>query len=176
MGPPTGSRSTSQLRINSRQDSCYRSCSSAATTRKRGAGQTFDIASDAVDVHVKNGKLIEAADTAGPAQITLNSVAVRKSAATTVITAGKFHAAFDHNRLSGLHGEPNARVVSSTPGQPDKITTSRTLRREVQRCGQIAEIVQEGDFEYHEPAPSNVKGVNTGRSAFADSATYSPSG
>ena len=141
---------------------------------KGRTGQAVEIVTNAIDLRLVNGKLIQTADTDGAAQITLNSVSSQKAGEKTVITAGKFHAAFDHNRLSSLRGEPNARIVSSAPGQPDKVSTSRTFDVKFGSTGQIAEILQQGDFQYREPAPANAKGPSAGRSAFASAALYSP--
>lgn len=135
-------------------------------------GQPVEIASDALDISIRNGKIIEAAETSGAARISLGAAGGKRD--STIVTAGKFHAGFDHNRLNSLHGEPNARVVSNSPGQPDRTTTSRSLDVKFGATGQIAEIIQQGDFHYNEPAAANAKGPATGRIATADNARYSP--
>ena len=47
------------------------------------------------------------------------------------MTAGKFDAQFEaadgRNHLAKLHGAPNARIVSSTLGQPDRVSTSQAV-------------------------------------------------
>ena len=46
----------------------------------------------------------------------------------TVATAGKFDAEFSEslgrNHLASVHGAPDARIVSSAPGQPDRVSTA----------------------------------------------------
>lgn len=137
-----------------------------------GKGQPVEIASDALDINVHSGRRIESADTSGAARISLGSQSGKGD--STVITAGKFHAGFERNRLNSLHGEPNVRVVSSTPGQPDRTTSSRSLDVKFGATGQIAEIVQQGDFRFDEPAAANAKAPATSRTATADNARYSP--
>jgi lipopolysaccharide export system protein LptA len=46
----------------------------------------------------------------------------------TIITAKVFQASFDANsRIKTLHGEPDAKIVSTAGGRPDRVSTSRTL-------------------------------------------------
>ncbi len=92
--------------------------------------------------------------------------------ATTVATAGKFHATFgEDNRMQTLHGSPDARIVSTSPGQPDKVSTSQNLDVTFAPDGGAEKLVQTGDFQYHEPSPKPDTG---GRAMFADKATYTP--
>ncbi len=87
-------------------------------------------------------------------------------------TAGKFHATFgDGNRLQTLHGSPDARIVSLSPGQPDKVSTSQNLDVAFAPDGGVEKLVQTGDFQYHEPSAKPDTG---GRAMFADNATYTP--
>jgi lipopolysaccharide export system protein LptA len=151
------------------------------------SGQPMEIAADQLHFVLQNGNELKAGDTAGPAQITIfPSPAGPKSAkssktsgqdfgsagSTTVATAGKFHATFGpDNRMQTLHGSPDARIVSSSPGQPDKISTSQNLDVAFAPDGGAEKLVQTGDFQYHEPSP---KPDTSGRSIFADKATYTP--
>ncbi len=94
------------------------------------------------------------------------------SNATTVATAGKFHATFDdNNRMKTLHGSPDSRIVSTSPGQPEKVSTARNLDVLFGPDGGAEKLVQTGDFQYHE---TSAKPDTAGRSAFADVATYTP--
>ena len=81
------------------------------------------------------------------------------------MTAGKFTTTFtERNRLANLHGEPDARIVSSKPGQPDRVSTGQTLDVAFRPEGGIASIVQQGKLEYFDGP----------RQASADRATYTP--
>jgi len=145
---------------------------------KRKQAQTAEIQAHTVTLLLKNGKLFESAETDGPAQIALVSQGPQHSGERSVITAGKFVADFDaRNRLSEIRGEPNAKVVASTPGQPDKTTKSRTMGVQFGPTGGITSIVQHGNFEYREPqAADGATGPAGagGRLATAETARYVP--
>jgi lipopolysaccharide export system protein LptA len=81
----------------------------------------------------------------------------------TVVTAAKFTAKFtEKNRLATLHGEPDAKVVSSksgdsksgdrkiagAPGQPDRVSTSKMLDVVFLPEGAVASIMQAGGVTY----------------------------
>ena len=150
-------------------------------------GQPMEIAADQLNFVLDNGNELKTGDTVGKAQITIFPMAAgakpAKSApktgqdfgsanATTVATAGKFHATFGaDNRMQLLHGSPDARIVSTSPGQPEKISTSQNLDLTFAPDGGAEKLVQTGDFTYHEPAPKPDTG---GRAMFADKATYTP--
>ncbi len=151
---------------------------------KSGAGgQPMEIAADQLDFQLQNGNQLKAGDTVGKATITiLPSPSGAKSAkseggsqdiggnATTVATAGKFHTTFDdNNRMKTLHGSPDSRIVSASPGQPEKVSTARNLDVQFGPDGSAEKLIQTGDFQYHE-ASADPKAA--GRSAFADVATY----
>jgi lipopolysaccharide export system protein LptA len=155
---------------------------------KPGApGQPMEIAADQLNFVLDNGNELKTGDTVGKAQITIFPMPAgakpAKSApktgqdfgspnATTVATAGKFHATFgEGNRMQLLHGSPDARIVSYSPGQPEKISTSQNLDLTFAPDGGAEKLVQTGDFTYHEPAPKPDTG---GRAMFADKATYTP--
>ncbi len=92
---------------------------------------------------------------------------------TTVATAGKFHATFDsNNRIQTLHGSPNSRIVSTSPGDPDKVSVAHSLDVTFAPDGGVQTLIQTGDFQYHE---ASAKPDTGGREAFADVATYTPS-
>ena len=88
-------------------------------------------------------------------------------------TAGKFHATFDsNNRMQTLHGAPDSRIVSTSPGEPDKVSVARNLDVAFAPDGGVQKLVQTGDFQYRE---ASAKPDTGGREAFADVATYTPS-
>jgi lipopolysaccharide export system protein LptA len=122
-----------------------------------GSQQASEIIADGLEMKVADGKHLGSAVTEGAAQIVLHGAtetAARSKAsapqAETVVTAGKFEARFGaDNRLKGLHGAPDAKVVSKTAGQPDRVTTSRELEVAFAN-GAISNITQVGDFRYVE--------------------------
>ncbi|HZQ91680.1 MAG TPA: LPS export ABC transporter periplasmic protein LptC [Terriglobales bacterium] len=128
--------------------------------------QSFDLAADAVDADVKDGRILERAITSGAAQITLVQAPAPAEAqpTTSVVTAGRFETVFDgSNHLKSMHGSPGAKLVSRTAGQPDQVTTSRELDVTFAPGGRgVAAIVQQGDFHYQQ----------AGREARAESARY----
>ncbi len=118
----------------------------------------------AIDLFVMDGKRLEQAVTSsGPAQIILKDAAQKNT--TTTISAGQFQAKFnDQNRLSALTGAPDAKIVSSTPGEPDRVATSRQVDAKFDNKGEVAAADLTGDFHYQEGP----------RAATADHAHYNP--
>ena len=103
----------------------------------------MEIAADRLDFQLANGNQLKSGDTVGKAWITIlprapgskpapsnakNSKDMGGSNSTTVATAGKFHATFDDdNHIQMLHGAPDSRIVSSTPGIPTKSAPPTSL-------------------------------------------------
>src|SRR5271165_1353201 len=149
------------------------------------SGQPMEVAAEQLDFQLANGNLLKTGDTSGKAAITiLPSPPGSKPAktapggndmggnATTVATAGKFHVTFDDkNRMKTLHGSPDSRIVSTSSGQPEKVSTATNLDVLFGPDGGAEKLVQTGDFRYHE---ASAKPDTGGRSAFADVATYTP--
>lgn len=104
----------------------------------------------ALDVYIANGKMLEKAVTAdGPAQIVFTEAAAKTT--TTTISAGQFEAKFNpQNRLSSVIGNPDAKIVSTTPGQPDRIASSHDLTATFNNKGEIAAADLIGNFHYQE--------------------------
>ncbi len=112
----------------------------------QGAGQDIEMTAPAMDFVVKDGRQLELAETSGPPQIVITQPATSQN---TVVTAGRFTAKFtDKNRISLLHGEPNAKIVSSAPGEADRVSTSRTLDALFRPEGGISTITQAGGLTY----------------------------
>ncbi len=133
-----------------------------------------EIAANSIDFLIKNGRTLQQAVTGGPAQVTVLPLpgASGQDAAQTVATAGKFEARFNRqNRLDHLTGMPDAKLVSTAPGQPAKTSTSDRVEVTFNSAGGIAALLQDGHFHYYEPAP---QGANE-RAAWAGHARYSPS-
>jgi lipopolysaccharide export system protein LptA len=121
--------------------------------------QEMQVQADAMDFFMKPGNQLERAVTSGASQIVMNSdptaaSAKSKSAGSrTVITANRFEAAFaGKNRIQSLHGTGDAKIVFSSPGLPDRISTSREISAQFDpaRNGGISSVTQEGDFKYSE--------------------------
>jgi lipopolysaccharide export system protein LptA len=150
-------------------------------------GQPMEIVADRLDFVLENGNELRTGDTAGKAQITIfPAPAGTKTAkatpkpgqdfssanATTVATAGKFHATFgEGNRMQTLHGSPDVHIVSTAPGDPDKTSTSQNVDLAFAADGGVDKLIQTGDFRYHEPS---LKPDTGGRAMFAEKATYTP--
>jgi lipopolysaccharide export system protein LptA len=139
--------------------------------KDRPQGQTVMLTSAGVDF-LMSAKGQRRAETNGAAQITMSSPAGTENASNTVATADRFIANFDKKgRLTTVVGSPNAKVVSSTPNQPDKVTTSNVLTVTMNPNGGLGNIVQEGNFRYAEAAS---KAGQPGSEAIAQQATYDP--
>jgi lipopolysaccharide export system protein LptA len=127
--------------------------------------QQVAIASSAVDFAIENGRHLVRAETAAQGEITLSPATASGAGSTTRVTAGKFTAQFDdHNRLQALHGEPDASIVSSTAGQPDRVSTSQTLDVTFHPQGGMEKLLQDGAVHYRDGA----------REAWADHGRYTP--
>jgi lipopolysaccharide export system protein LptA len=125
--------------------------------------QSVELASDRLDLLFSAGRL-ERGVTGGAAKITLRPQ-TRSTQGDTIISAGHFDMTFGaDNRLAALHGEPDARIVSSTPGQPDQVSTSRKLDATFDLKGDITGVSQQGNVRY----------TDAQRSAFADQVRYTP--
>jgi len=148
--------------------------------------QPMEIIADSLDFQLANGSDLKTADTVGKAQIVILPNPAKPQGgeksgdknsqdagnATTVATAGKFHAVFgDGNRIQSLHGAPDSRIVSTSPGKPEKVSTADKLDVAFDADGGVQTLLQSGSFQYHEPPD---KPNTSGRAAFADKATYTP--
>jgi lipopolysaccharide export system protein LptA len=125
------------------------------------AAKSQEVQAAAVDLYVRDGKILEKALTSsGPAQIVLS-----EGQSKSTISAGQFDARFnEQNRLQSVLGSPDAKIVSSTPGQQDRLTSSREVAATFSAKGEIASAEQLGDFHYQEGQ----------REGWADRARYNP--
>jgi lipopolysaccharide export system protein LptA len=118
----------------------------AQASLSAGGPQNIEMSAPIMDFLVQHGNQLESATTTGPPQITITQPATKQK---TVVTADRFHATFTaNNRISLLHGEPNAKIVGTQPGQPDRISTSPTLDVQFQPQGGISTIAQAGGLTY----------------------------
>jgi lipopolysaccharide export system protein LptA len=112
----------------------------------QSVGQDVEMTAPVMDFVVKDGRRLELAETSGPPRIVISQPATNQK---TVVTADRFTAKFtDKNRISLLHGEPNAKIVGSAPGQPDRVSTSPTLDALFRPQGGISSITQAGGLTY----------------------------
>jgi lipopolysaccharide export system protein LptA len=142
------------------------SSSGLSPSQAKGAAQSQDIEMTApvMDFIVKNGRLLERAETSGPPQIVITQPGANQK---TVVTAAKFTARFtEQNRISTLHGEPDAKIVSSmldaskadatkagsgkagASGQTDRVSTSQMLDVVFLPEGGVLSITQTGGLVY----------------------------
>ncbi|MGZ4830520.1 MAG: LPS export ABC transporter periplasmic protein LptC, partial [Candidatus Angelobacter sp.] len=111
------------------------------------AGKSQELHAVALDLSIKSGRRLDRAVTSGgPAEI------IREQATgKTTISAGHFETAFnDQNRPVSLYGTPDAKIIDSIPGKPDRILTSRELTAKFNEKGEIVSADQNGDFRYQE--------------------------
>ncbi len=132
--------------------------------------QDIELTAPVMDFMVKDGRLLERAETSGPPQIVITQPGSNQK---TVVTAAKFTATFtEKNRLATLHGEPEAKIVSSmivssmsdsskivastivanksggAPGQTDRVSTSQMLDVVFLPEGGVSSIAQTGGVAY----------------------------
>jgi len=161
-----------------------------------GSGpQDFVLTAPIIDFTVAQGHILKHAETSGAAQITIaqtspaspqaippgsdrpplaQAPAAQASAGqNTVVTAGKFRAQFAtsdrRTHLTSVRGAPNARIVSSTPGQPDRISTSDSVDASFFALGGIDSITQQGNVAYTDSQQPEKR-----MQAWANSAHYTP--
>ena len=126
--------------------------------------QNLELAADTVDFLVDDGRRLDRAETSGTAQISIRP-GIPDNGQQTVVTAAKFNAYFDAlGQLTSVHGAPDARIVSTKPGQPDRISTSHTLDADFRAGSGIESIVQQGAVAY----------VDGDRKAWGKRARYTP--
>jgi lipopolysaccharide export system protein LptA len=131
-------------------------------------GQDVDVSAPAMDFFVADSRRLTRAETIGPPEISLVPADAKQGA--TRVTADKFIARFDSlGQLSQVHGEANARVVTTAPPQtnppqPDRVSTSDSIDAYFHSGTGIETLVQAGHFIYSSGT----------QKAFADRARYTP--
>ncbi len=110
-------------------------------------GKSEELKAPALDLFVRNGRRLEKAVTSeGPAEMVLAQQGTKTS-----IGAGQFEAHFNaQNQLSWVVGKPDAKLVSTTPGQEERVATARELTANFNAQGQIASAELRNDFHYQE--------------------------
>ena len=151
--------------------------------------QDFELTAKAIDFDVADGHILERAETSGPAQITISSSPESHAAAAqasppqrTVVTAAKFlakfitdepatgqHASSAGVHLSSIYGAPDARIVSSTAGKPDRLSSSDSVEATFLPHGGIDSVTQLGNVAYTDGQPPDKR-----TQAWANRARYTP--
>jgi lipopolysaccharide export system protein LptA len=138
--------------------------SSASAAPAISGAQDIEITAPAMDFFVSDGQHLDRGQTIGDAQIAILQPAGQK----TLVTAGQFHAKFSvaggRTRLVSLHGAPQAKVVTTATGQPERASTCSMLDVAFGLAGGIESIVQQGAVAY----------VDGDRKAWATVARYTP--
>jgi lipopolysaccharide export system protein LptA len=159
-----------------------------------GSGpQDFELTAPVIDFTVAQGHVLQRAVTSGTAQITIspaqdavsaNAGSINTNSMNTgstprspsqraVVTAGKFEAKFtteqSRTHLSTIRGFPDARIVNSGPGQPDRISTSESVEAIFSPRGEIEALTQQGNVAYDDGQASDKR-----MQAWANSARYTP--
>src|SRR5579864_717371 len=126
--------------------------------------QDIEITAPAMDFFVSDGEHLDHAQTSGDAQIAI----LQPAGQPTLVTAGQFQAKFGgsagRTQLVSLHGAPDAKVLTTVAGQPDRVSTSNTLDVAFRPAGGIDSIVQQGNVAY----------VDGNRKAWANTGRYTP--
>jgi lipopolysaccharide export system protein LptA len=154
------------------------SASRITTAANSSSPQDFDITARVIDFFVADGRRLDHAKTSGDAKIIISpaqtSTPPSGQAQQTVVTAGRFDAKFattpkGSSRLTSIHGAPDAKIVSVSPGAPDRVSTSQMLDAKFLPEGGIASITQQGTVAYTDGQPASKR-----TQAWADRAFYTP--
>jgi len=125
--------------------------------------QDMELTAPVVDFALADGHRLKSARTSGPPQLTIEPEDPKNG--PTIITAGRFEARFDDlGQLSSVHGEPDARIVNSPPGEMQRISTSKMLDATFSPGQGITLVVQQGNVAY----------ADGERKAWGDRARYTP--
>jgi len=103
-----------------------------------------------IDFFLQDGQQLKSAITSGhQSQIEIAQMDESKKGQKTVITAVKFNAQFDQSgQINAIHGAPNAKIVNSSPGQPDRVSTSDIVDALAKPDGGVESVVQQGNVVY----------------------------
>jgi lipopolysaccharide export system protein LptA len=135
------------------------------TTANGSPPQDLAITAPIIDFFIADGSRLDHAITSGAAQIAISPAQAAASSDTqtaaqrTVVTAGRFEAKFAEtsparpegkapSRLASIHGAPDAKIVNSAPGLPDRVSTSETLDATFLPEGGMSSMVQQGSVAY----------------------------
>ncbi len=120
----------------------------SSSSGQKARPREFEINAPVIDFTFGRGGRLRNAVTSGAARIAIAPAGAAPGQGT-VVTAGKFNAQFDErNRLKSARGVPEAKIVNSNPGQPDRVSTSDTLDVSFRPAGGIETVVQQGNVAY----------------------------
>jgi lipopolysaccharide export system protein LptA len=126
--------------------------------------QDLEITAPAMNFFFSKTRHVERAETSGPPQIAIRPTDPNSLSQQTVVTAARFEAGFGKTGLTSIHGSPDARIITVTPGQPDRVSTSDVLDVVFRPGKGIESITQQGNFAY----------ADGDRKAWATRARYTP--
>lgn len=123
--PLDGSAGRAVIDFTGRNDIRQVRTSEAVRFEQKGANQQATaVQADAVDFFFTGRSQLQRAVTSGASRITFEQGASQRS----VITAAAFEASFaPGNRMRSLTGTPGARLVTTTPGQPDRTVSAERM-------------------------------------------------
>ncbi len=168
-------------RLYQKAESAERTSTGKSVTGGKAAGpQDFELTAPVIDFDVAGGRYLRRAQTSGAAQITIsdaqpvpNPRTSQSAGQRTVVTAGKFTAEFTtsegRTRMATMHGAPDARIVNSNLGMPDRVSTSESVDAAFLPQGGIESVTQTGHVVYTDNQPPE-KRVQ----AWANAAHYTP--
>ncbi len=131
-------------------------------TSSSGA-QDLELTAPIVTFDLAKGRHLKQAETSGPPQIAFRPAS--GAGQRTMVTSEKFNARFNNlGQLESVHGAPEARIVSTSPGQPERISTSSMLDATFRPGSGIDSITQQGNVAYRDGD----------RKAWGDRAVYIP--
>ncbi len=130
--------------------------------------QDVEVTAPAMDFYLAAGQRLTRAGTIGPPQILI--LPEQGKGGVSRITADKFTAKFDSlGQLAAVHGDTNARVVTSAATQsnvpqPERVSSSDSIDGFFHPGTGVEVLVQQGHFTYRAAE----------QQAFADRARYTP--
>ena len=135
--------------------------------------QNFELTAPAIDFILSAGNVLDHAVTSGAAKIVITPASETAPTQKTIVTAGKFTAQFavndGKNQITHMHGAPDARVVNSLPGAPDRVSTSDSVDAIFLPQGGIDSITQQGNVAYNDNLAPEKR-----MQAWATTAHYTP--
>ncbi|HUS18145.1 MAG TPA: LPS export ABC transporter periplasmic protein LptC [Terriglobales bacterium] len=124
--PIDGSAGRAVIDFTGRNDVAQVRASESVRFEQKGADQQATaVQADTVDFFFAGKSQLQRAVTSGASQIVLRAAGSNQR---SVITAGGFTATFSgKNRMQALTGTPNARIVTTAPGLPDRVITANRM-------------------------------------------------
>jgi lipopolysaccharide export system protein LptA len=170
-----------------------KAANTSSSPKRSSRPQDFELTAPVVDFYMTNTRALDRAVTTGNAQIVISPAQADEKAKDvkakadhapaplsaspserTVVTAGKFTAKFEQtpegqSRITSMHGAPDARIVSVSPEQPDRVSASDNLDAAFLPEGGIGSITQQGHMTYTDGLDAAHR-----TQAWADLAHYTP--